>query len=127
MDTFPSLGRGFWSTWLASQKGSLDADLAGCGVGGYDLGMATDLESRRFTVIELFVYVSALSVTLGLLRVSMLSVGALIGMPVGVVMFGRRYVITGALLGAVAIWPILFVLAYIYLYANGAFPGSRGM
>ncbi|MAD80713.1 MAG: hypothetical protein QGG71_08825 [Pirellulaceae bacterium] len=89
--------------------------------------MATDLESRRFTVIELFVYVSALSVTLGLLRVSMLSVGALIGMPVGVVMFGRRYVITGALLGAVAIWPILFVLAYIYLYANGAFPGSRGM
>ena len=93
-----------------------------------------DKARRRFTVFELLVYVSALSVTLGLLRAitsespssmtvawfvcSIGTLGALIGTPVAIVLFGRQHVIAGASLGAVAIWPLLYVLgiAYNYMY-----------
>ncbi len=110
--------------------GLIGWDLAGCGVGGYDFGMATDLESRRFTMSELLAYVSVFSVTLGLLRavasgleysrprlmvvgLALLHfglvaiLGSLVGVAIAMLLVGRGGVRRGALWGAVTIQVLL--------------------
>ena len=99
-----------------------------------------DGNSRRFSVSELFVYVSAVCVALGTIRlgfvfdeslpgpgmsfviviVSLCTIsllGASIGVPVALLVTGRRGLLTGAVLGAVGLTALGFI-AIVITVAN---------